>query len=194
MTTETGTTDDFVLTPSEGGSRAWADVKAGVYRAWVDEIKDVGISEMYPADGPRFEITFALLDERDEEGLAVTLRTWCSQKMTTGKMESNLWKWATALGAAPKVNVPFRVADLLKRECQIVVEIKNAGTDKARPKITNVLPAAPGSEARPSAPATAAPVATAPADTCKVEGCGGVVDKYTLRGTPLCVAHTSEDL
>src|SRR5262245_13319506 len=113
-----------VITPSEGGSGAWAELQPAAYRAEVTDIEDVGVSELYPSDGPRLKFTFSLLDEPDDEGQPITLFKWCSQKITTGAKPSNLWKWAEALGAAPIVGQPFAVSQLIGRECQVVVEMK----------------------------------------------------------------------
>ena len=180
---------DIVLTPTEGSSGAWAAVEAGAHPATVQNIEDVGISDRFPADGPRLKFTFALDDYDDDNGMPVTLFKWCSQKLTTGDKPSNLWKWAEALGCPPQKGVPFAVSQLVGKPCQVVVEIKGTGED-ARPNVTTILPAAKAKRA-PLAQrvATAAPVGgpEKAADLCVV--CDAPATRYTESGKPLCEAH-----
>lgn len=182
------------ITPTEGSSGEWANLAPGAYRAVLDNIEDVGVSMLYPADGPRFEMTFALMDARDSDGNAITMKRWCSQKLTTGKMQSNLWSWAVALGLPPVVGQPFSPSQLMGRECQVVIEIKQKQDGTSRPQIGSILPpmAAPAATAQ----AARGPIGAAAAagDVCKVAGCGLAVVTYTPRGTPLCGTHTAEDL
>jgi len=185
---------DTIITPTESASGAWAELQPGVYRAVVDDIEDVGISEVYPNDGPRLRFTFALLDERDEDGNPITLYKWCSQKLTTGQKQSNLWRWATALGCPPQMGVPFAVSQLKGRECQVVIALKPRQNGEPLPAIENIIPAQ-----RQAAPArargAAAPgVRQKAEETCAVAGCQGVVDKYTKGGKPLCAEHEPDDL
>jgi hypothetical protein len=180
------TQQDIVLTPTEGSSGAWAALEAGVYAATVQDIEDVGISDRFPADGPRLKFTFALTDELDDSNAPVTLYKWCSQKMTTGEKPSNLWKWAEALGSAPQKGVPFAVSQLRGKACQVVVEIKGVGDD-ARPNISSILPAKAGKRA-PLAQRVAAPEPDAEAvGPCVV--CDATGTQYTDKGKPVCAAH-----
>lgn len=176
---------DTVLTPREGGSGAWRDVKPGVYRAVVNTIVDTGVSAVYPDQGPQFQFEFALLDVRDEEGNLVTIRRWCTQKMTTGKKPSNLWLWAEAMGCSPKPGVGFAVSQLLNRECQIVIESRGQG-DAARPTITTILQAAGGQQAEEPRQAPGAPRAS-DMDPCFV--CDAAGEKFDSRGRSVCGKH-----
>ena len=183
------TQQDIVLTPVEGSSGAWAALEAGVYAARVKEIEDVGISEMYPADGPRLKFTFELPDELDDQNMPITLFKWCSQKLTTGQKPSNLWKWAEALGAAPQKGVPFAVSQLVGKACQIVIEVKQLPDGDTRPQIATLLPAKAGKRAPLAQRVAAAPVGgpEEAADLCVV--CDAPATRYTATGKPLCEAH-----
>lgn len=184
-------TENITITPSEGtGGGAWADLEAGAYAAMLTAYETAPASTMYPDSGPRLKLSFALPDELDEDEKPVTLFHYVTQKLVTGAKQSNLWVIAEALGKTPQPGVPFQINDLVGLSCQVVVNVKDT-QNGPRPFISNVLPAKKAGKA----PAPGAPGrAEAAADVCKVEGCGGVVDRYTPRGTPLCAAHTAEDL
>jgi hypothetical protein len=179
---------DILIQPSTG-TGAWADVEAGSYDAVIDIMEDAGISTMYPDDGPQLKISFALVSELDEDGNPIILNRWISQKWSD---KSNLFKLAVACGLQPDASLPFQVSTLEGGECQIVVEIKNPGTDKQRPGISTFLPRQKAKAGKPR-PAAAKPASEA-GSTCAVEGCKAEVDKYTSRGTPLCASHTADDL
>lgn len=176
------TTDNITITPKEGGSGAWSELDPGAYRAVVDGIEDVGISDVFPADGPRLKFTFALLDENDENGAPITLFKWCSQKLTTGNKQSNLWKWATALGVTPVIGQPFAVSALKDRECQVVIAMKAGQDGQERPAIESILPPQKAAGRR-----AAAPAAAPPDDVCVV--CDAPVEFYTTTGKPVCAKH-----
>lgn len=177
-----------VLTPTEGTSGAWADLEPGVYDATLTDIEDIGVSPAYPESGPRFRLVYTLGGMQDEEGKPVTMFAWCSQKLTTGAKQSNLWTLAETLGAPPQKGVPYDVhAQLIGKPCQVVINIKD-GASGPRPQVANVLPAK-----RNGAVAASRPQGEA-ADVCRVTGCGQPLARYTAGGTPLCASHTADDL
>lgn len=175
-----------VLTPTEGQSGAWAELEPGVYDATLTAIEDVGVSPAFPDSGPRFRIVYTLDGMEDDDGQPVKMFDWCSQKLTTGAKQSNLWKLTEALGVPPQKGVPYDVeAQLVGKRCQVVINTKDT-QNGPRPGIASILPPKKG-----AAPAAAAPQPVAQ-DVCKV--CGGPLDKYTKSGTPLCANHTADDL
>lgn len=188
MTTDASTEQDvYTIIPGEGNSGAWAELKAGMYAATLASIEDAGISTMYPADGPRYKLGFEMTGLKDDNGDPIVLHKWVSQKITDGKMQSNLLKYAQALGLPPVKGQPYRVKELIGRPCQVFVNVKDS-EQGPRPFVAEVVPAnnMPG----PAAAAAPAPLA----DICRVEGCEAERTKFTAKATPLCDAHTAEDL
>ena len=136
MTTEHG---PMTLTPSEGGSAAWASLTAGIYPAVLTEITDEGVSTAYPEAGPRYKLTFTLSEISDDEGNPIALYRWVSQKLTLGAKPSKLTEFATALGLPPVVGQPYAVDRLIGRHCQLFVNLKET-PNGTRPFIADVLP------------------------------------------------------
>lgn len=178
-----------VLTPTEGQSGAWADLEPGVYEATLTAIEDVGVSAAYPDSGPRFRLVYTLDGVMDEEGKPVTMFSWCSQKLTTGAKQSNLWALAETLGAPPQKGVPYDVeAQLAGKRCQVVVNLKDT-QNGPRPGIANVLPPRKGPAGAMAA--AAPPAAPAADDVCGVPGCGKPLARYDDKGIPLCEGHSA---
>lgn len=178
------TTDvDLTITPSEGSGGAWAELEAGSYNAVLAAIEPVGPSTMYPDSGDRLKLTFSLPEEIDDEtGAPITLFYYCTQKLTTGQKQSNLWKVAEALGSTPQIGKPFALGSLIGKPCQVTVNIKDTLTGP-RPFVAMVMPPRKGRGAAPPAPAPAAD------EICCVPKCGQAVSIYDEDGTPFCQKH-----
>ena len=144
MTTEH---EPMTLTPTEGGSAAWANLTAGIYPAVLTEITDEGVSAAYPEAGPRYKLTFILEGMLDEEGAPIALYRWVSQKLTLGAKPSKLTEFATALGLPPVAGQPYAVDRLIGRRCRLFVNLKET-PNGTRPFIADVMvmtvPAAAG--------------------------------------------------
>ncbi len=182
------TTDDMVLTPSEGASGAWADLTPGIYPAVLTDISDEGASTVYPDAGPRYKLTFTLEGRADDAGEPVVLYRWVSQKITLGSMTSKLAEFAVALGVPPTAGVPYRVSQLLGRRCRLFVNLKET-PNGTRPQIADVL--APEAARTVAAGKTAQPDPLASQDegvgACFI--CDAPASAYDGRGREVCEAH-----
>ncbi len=186
MTTDAAT--DIVLTPGEGASGAWADVEAGSYDATITGFTDAGVSTVYPKDGPRVRLELTLDGMLDDEGNPIVMYRYDSQKMTTGAMTSNLWKWAEAAGIPPQKGVGFKMSNFLGCKVQAVVNVEKKADGTSRPKVTALLPP------RKNRSGLAASVRAEQPENVNQDIGGCIVcdepgTAFSPKGKPLCEAH-----
>jgi hypothetical protein len=138
---------NLTIQPTEpAADGAWANVPAGLHQATITSIEQAEASSMYPDDGPRFKIFFALPQFLDEDNKPVVLHGYCSQKLNA---KTKLWKWLTQLGYPLQPGGPqFNLAQLVQRPVTITVSIADS-ENGPRPKVTDLWPPQPGSVVAP---------------------------------------------
>lgn len=206
-------TTDLEITVTEGGG-PWSKVPIGYYPATITAITTEGaegkpfISTFEGKESAQIMFGFTLEGMTDEEGAPLTLNRYVTQTLGPN---SNLRMIAEACGFSLEVGVPFKVAQLMGKRCQVGIEQKRditkklkwnedgtpmTGISKAAPLPQGAAPATPAASKATFAatPPPPGPTTTAGTDVCTVVMCGGDVDHYTKNGTALCVSHTAEDL
>lgn len=175
-----------------GTGAAWAQLPIGIYAATLTSVAEV--DNRFEPGEKRVEFIFSLEDEADEEGNPIELRYWVNATLSP---RSKLAAVAEALGFAWEIGQPFTVDDMVGAHCRLLTGRKTRERDGQTDEIAVVQSVVPVEQPKAKPVARRAPSPPSPAaveSTCRVEGCGEVVDHYTPRGTPLCVNHTAEDL
>lgn len=145
--------------------------------------------------GPGVKIIWTLHGLEKSNGDPQDKWQFVTQKLTP---KSTLWAICKTLGEMPVLGRSYEVDEVMDPlvGTQANLVIKHEDTPNGpRARVTEVMAlngSAPQVAAR-SAPG-AAPRAVANKDVCKVTGCGVEATKYTGGGSPLCDAHTAEDL
>ena len=178
------------ITGSAGGSAAWAELEADTYNAVIESYEDAGPSKFDP-DKNQFQFTYAL-EEKDAEGVAITLRQWVNQVLSP---KSNLAAIIQATGLEWEPGRPFDLDTLVGKPVRLMVNVKDTENGK-RPFIAEVIaPKGAKAAATPAAgKGSNVRVEDGTPEICAVEACGGALDHYSKGGRPLCESHTADDL